>query len=265
METAFTTYKALVFDIDGTLTEFGSQQVVPAQAAAIKAAQTAGMKIIIDSGRPQCAMKLLELAGIRPDIIVACSGHVVYNQDGYVCEEKNLPLDTYRNLCDFCAAHKIGLLWKFLEGVFIQVDNPDSPWNFEQDRDVYYRCQPDPTRRPNGGNVKANSELIAKLMAHFHTKVDIISAGGDEYEICLRNVNKATGLDSALKIIGIAPEACIGFGDSDSDIEMIESVGWGVAMGDASAALKSAGREVTDTAANNGIGRILKNKGIITE
>jgi|GEM_PF-1181231 len=256
-------YKAVAFDIDGTLTDAASGQIVASAVAAINQAQMQGVKFIIDSGRPRCAMQQLAAAGLKPDIVAACNGHVIYNLDGYVAEQRKIPLDPYRDISDYCTAHEIGLFWKFLEGIFVQVDNPADPWHFADETEVYYRCQPDPTRSPNGGCLRATPEQVEAFMRHFRTKVDVIPSMDGEYDIGMRGVNKKTGLQAVLGILGIEPEACIAFGDAESDLEMLEYAGVGIAMGNAPAAVKQAADTVTDVAAKDGVAMAMKKYGLI--
>lgn len=256
-------FKTLVFDYDNTLTDAATGNLVDSGIAAIKQAQIQGYKLIVDTGRSRAGLSDLTEAGLKPDIIVACYGHVVYNQDGFVSEQSLIPLDPYRDISDFCAAHHIGLFWKFLEGVFVQVDNPELPWNFKDNHGIYYRCQPDPTRSPNGGCLRGTTEQLDFFTKHFHTKVEILHTSENEYDIGIKGHDKQTGLEAALKLLNLEPESCVAFGDDGSDAEMLRYAGLGIAMGDAEATAKEAADSVTDTAAHDGIAKALKKYGII--
>ena len=48
-------------------------------------------------------------------------------------------------------------------------------------------------------------------------------------------------------------------GDNNNDIEMLRTVGWGVAMGQASEAVKSAARAVTASNQEDGVAQAIQN------
>jgi hypothetical protein len=60
-----------------------------------------------------------------------------------------------------------------------------------------------------------------------------------------RQMNKAMGLRKLLDHLAIAPEEAAAFGDGFNDLEMIESVGLGIAMGNAIDELKQRAKHVT--------------------
>jgi Cof subfamily protein (haloacid dehalogenase superfamily) len=60
-----------------------------------------------------------------------------------------------------------------------------------------------------------------------------------------RKMNKAMGLRKLLDHLAIAPEEAAAFGDGFNDLEMIESVGLGIAMGNAIEELKRKAKYVT--------------------
>lgn len=66
-------------------------------------------------------------------------------------------------------------------------------------------------------------------------------------------MNKAVGLMKLLDHLGISKEEAAAFGDGLNDLEMIETVGMGIAMGNAGDALKAKARFVTQTMHEDGI------------
>ncbi|CAG7652267.1 Cof-type HAD-IIB family hydrolase [Paenibacillus allorhizosphaerae] len=66
-------------------------------------------------------------------------------------------------------------------------------------------------------------------------------------------MNKAVGLQQLLDHLGISSEEVAAFGDGLNDYEMIESVGYGIAMGNAGEELKEKARFVTKPMKEDGI------------
>ncbi len=73
------------------------------------------------------------------------------------------------------------------------------------------------------------------------------------FEIYLKKNHKATGILKALEYLDIPIENSYAFGDGENDLEMLETVGCGIAMGNASDRVKSTAKKVTDTVLNDGV------------
>ena len=68
-------------------------------------------------------------------------------------------------------------------------------------------------------------------------------------------VSKASAIKILADKYGIANEEILAIGDSDNDLQMITSVGCGVAMGNAVAVVKEACSRITDTCENDGFAK----------
>lgn len=64
---------------------------------------------------------------------------------------------------------------------------------------------------------------------------------------------KATGIIKALQHLNIPIENSYAFGDGKNDIEMLSTVGCGIAMGNASDEVKKYAHQVTETVHNDGV------------
>lgn len=83
--------------------------------------------------------------------------------------------------------------------------------------------------------------------------IDVLPAGG----------SKAEGIAKMIERLGFKMEDVYAFGDGLNDIEMIETVGNGVAMGNAVPSLKEAAKYVTADVDDGGIWKGLKNLELI--
>jgi len=78
------------------------------------------------------------------------------------------------------------------------------------------------------------------------------------FELYSKRNTKATGILKALDYLNIKIENSYAFGDGKNDIEMLSTVGCGIAMGNASDEIKGYAKKVTDTVHNDGIALAIK-------
>jgi Cof subfamily protein (haloacid dehalogenase superfamily) len=83
-------------------------------------------------------------------------------------------------------------------------------------------------------------------------------------EILPPGSSKGTALGQLLKDLKIAPENVMAIGDAENDIEMIELVGVGVAMGQADQHVKDAADYVTGTCDQDGVAQAIE-RFVLTE
>ncbi|NOV80034.1 hydroxymethylpyrimidine pyrophosphatase-like HAD family hydrolase [Clostridium saccharobutylicum] len=70
---------------------------------------------------------------------------------------------------------------------------------------------------------------------------------------------KASGILKVLDFLDIPIENSYAFGDGKNDIEMLSTVGCGIAMGNASDYVKKYAKKVTDTVHNDGVALEIEN------
>ena len=83
----------------------------------------------------------------------------------------------------------------------------------------------------------------AALTAWWDRAVDIIPAGG----------GKGLGIEKVLSYYGLTKEEAIAFGDGTNDIEMLQAVGTGIAMGNATENVKDIADAVCKSVSEDGI------------
>ncbi len=88
--------------------------------------------------------------------------------------------------------------------------------------------------------------------------VCITPAGADgTIQISRIGVGKMQALLDVCKELEISADEVMAFGDNENDNEMLQWVGWGVAMGNAVPTTKAVANEVTDTNDENGVAKKL--------
>jgi len=73
------------------------------------------------------------------------------------------------------------------------------------------------------------------------------------FELYSKTNSKASGILKVLEFLEIPLENSYAFGDGKNDIEMLSTVGLGIAMGNADDHVKSYAKRVTDTVQNDGV------------
>ena len=83
------------------------------------------------------------------------------------------------------------------------------------------------------------------------------------FDINIKGVNKGTAILELIQRLNIELKDTYAFGDGLNDIEMIETVGHGIAMGNALEVLKEKADDVCEDVLNDGISKTLKRYKII--
>ena len=120
---------------------------------------------------------------------------------------------------------------------------------------IAYHC-------PKGAaRTRLSAELagLAKLVDYDNLLELPISVG----EISDPEVNKGNAIRALCRHLGMTTADCIAFGDSMNDVEMLQTTGIGVAMGNAPDAVKALADLVCDRCECDGIAKILKQLNLI--
>lgn len=81
--------------------------------------------------------------------------------------------------------------------------------------------------------------------------------GVDYAEIWPLGLHKGTAVEAVAKLYGIGINEVMALGDGGNDTQMLEYVGWGVAMGNATDDVKSYANAVTDTIDEDGLAKAI--------
>ncbi|MCL7412916.1 MAG: phosphoglycolate phosphatase [ANME-2 cluster archaeon] len=216
--------KALIIDIDGTLTD-ESRRLDLAAADAIRKLD---IPVILASGNVLCFVKCATKLIGTSDIMIAENGGVISSGfDGPV----RIKGDHTR-----CA----GVL-EMLRGHF-ELEELDAA---DRLSDVALRRNFD---------IEAARHIIAD---NGITNVELVDTGFAVH-IKSMDVNKGTALLEVAALIGLDAGDIVAIGDSANDIEMLQAAGLGVAVGNANPALKDIADMVTSGRYGTGVVEALK-------
>lgn len=102
-------------------------------------------------------------------------------------------------------------------------------------------------------------ELENFLTDNFKEQLRFYRSKTTYLEISHRHISKLTAIDYLLdNQFGIDRSQAIAFGDNYNDVEMIKSIGMGIAVANARDEVKAVANKITDTNINDGVAKILE-------
>ena len=261
--------KALVLDIDGTLTN-SQKEITAATKAAIQEIIAAGHKVILASGRPTPGMrryeKELELEKYGSYLLAYNGAKIVECRSGEIVYQRTLAPMFIPRLYNFARDNGCGLI-TYLGSEIISAFEPDEYIELEA------RINGLPVRHvvnfPRYMEYAFNKclmtappekaeELEKVLQEKFGQQLSVYRSEPFFIEIMPKNVDKASSLEEMLRIIGIKKEDTICCGDGYNDISMIQFAGVGVAMGNAQPEVKEVADYITGTNDEDGLVQVIR-------
>lgn len=252
--------RAVFFDIDGTLLDCvnGLIDITPRVKEAIRSLQENGDYVFIASGRPYAFLSQAIL-DFGFNGFVLCNGAYVEVNNKAVYSE---PIDK-RFIKEITKEFKENNIQYILEGqpYSYMKENNEALVDFYESIGISSRLISNHCDIENTDIYKVEAFCTDK--AHRNICIDLVNKNVDYgyfnsiddkfFEIYLKKNHKATGILKALEYLDIPLENSYAFGDGDNDVEMLETVGCGIAMGNASDRVKSYAKKITDTVSNDGV------------
>lgn len=241
--------KLISLDLDGTLLD-PRGNVTAASKSAIARARAAGIRVIVNTGRPAPeAFWFVKEAGC--DALVSALGGalLIDSASGRTIRRWDIPEPAGRRALELCLGREIELM--IFAGERIVVD----PWSKTSLLERY----PYP---PFHDNAEVADDPIAFLaeqglpLTKLHGDGDpagfpleelaaleglaLTSSSDQDFEVVAAGVDKGRALAELAALYGIALEECAAVGDSDNDMAALLAAGTPIAMGNASQAVKDA-------------------------
>ena len=114
------------------------------------------------------------------------------------------------------------------------------------------------------GDLQAYDRVSEALSGDFHVITGTIPhMGRGSGEVTLSGVNKGSTILRLLDRLGLDAASAIGIGDSSNDIEMLQVCGVGIAMGNATDAVKAHADAVTTSVLEDGVWNAFRRQGLI--
>ncbi|MGN0772310.1 MAG: Cof-type HAD-IIB family hydrolase [Candidatus Ventricola sp.] len=254
--------KIIFFDIDGTLIDMERKRVTERTLDALRRLRARGIRICLATGRSPITLPRFE--GVTFDALLTFNGSYCYDQARTIFSQPIPPQDVRRILSNaaamgrpVCAATRDRLAANGRDADLVDyfaIAGLEVP--VAQDFEAV--CRQDVFQFMAGSRAEEYAALMdgvsgAKIAAWWDRAVDVIPAAG----------GKGTGIEKTLAYFGLGRAQAMAFGDGGNDLEMFGAVGMGVAMENASAALKAAAGDLCGPAARDGVCHYLEAHGLI--
>ncbi|MDT2397800.1 HAD family hydrolase [Enterococcus avium] len=244
--------KLFFFDIDGTLTDRRTGQVVPSAQRTLELLEGNGHFVSIATGRAHYKCRgLLEELGLENMVCSGGMGVVIKNK-----LVKNTPLDKEEALAVIHDAEEKGI------GVLIAMDDSEKVYA----QNDLFREQVGPRQEPteyfidSAFNVDEVEEIFKFYLALPKEQDQLIPEPKNfaklrfvpEYTMCQHD-NKKQGILDVLDYFGRPAKDVVVFGDDVNDLVMFDKNWTSIAMGNAVPELKAQADYVTDRNVDDGI------------
>ena len=255
--------KIIFFDIDGTIVDMDKKVISEKTMLTLRKLKENGIKVCIATGR--APMELPNFGDFIFDAYLTYNGSYSYNSDRVLFSNPIDKEDVYKiieNICNIgrpvsIATNKIlaanGVdddLKQYFAFGGIELKISDKFEEVEKNEEIYQIMTS--CKKEDHANILKDVKG-AEITSWWDRAVDIIP----------RNCGKGRAIIEVLKVFNLSTENAMAFGDGNNDIEMLKTVGTGVAMGNASKELKSIADEICDNVENDGIYHYCKNKNLI--
>jgi Cof subfamily protein (haloacid dehalogenase superfamily) len=268
-------FKMVCSDIDGTLLN-AQRDISPATAYELnRVSEQLNVAVVLVSSRMPKAMRYLQKAANISQPIICYNGGLILGplKDDETSEVIfNAPIDykVTKPLYEF--AHRLGVhvsLYREDDWYVEEMDfwanremnntrsKPDvvdfsvllEEWNKEKFGAHKIMCM---------GEEDAITALELKIKEEFDAYINVYRSKNTYLEISVKTATKATAISLLQKKYDIDTSEIIAFGDNYNDVEMLDYVGHGVAMGNAPALVKAVANEVTLSNLEDGVAEMVK-------
>jgi Cof subfamily protein (haloacid dehalogenase superfamily) len=250
--------KAVFFDIDGTLMDClnGITDITPKVKKAIHILQAEGDYVFIATGRPYAFLNEA-LCNFGFDGFVLTNGAYVKIREKCIHKE-HINKDFVKKLIDNFEQRNIQYILQGEKYSYIKDEY--------KELHAYYDSF-NVSKKYLEGNYKFEEIDAYKIEMLCKDKEGVdycLSLRNDDYdyiynmeessfELYSKFNTKASGILKVLDYLNIPIENSYAFGDGKNDIEMLSTVGCGIAMGNADDSIKNYANKVTDTVQNDGV------------
>lgn len=265
------TYKAIVLDLDGTLTN-NKKEITPLTKEALMSAQRDGLRVILASGRPTY--------GIRPVAdelsIGAYDGYVMAYNGGCVTKWADKTILFNQTLdpalvpvlynAAINAPHPFNILTYQGESIaatdindkYVRHEAFINKMPLVQYDDFPNQVQPPINKCLIVGAPTPLALLEKNLATTLQGKCGVYRSADFFLECVPCGIDKAASLARLIKELGLKREETIAVGDGYNDLSMIEYAGLGVAMANAASEVKAKADFVTLSNEEDGVAHVLK-------
>lgn len=262
-------YKAICSDIDGTL--LNSERSLSQNLIAIASSISPEIPFFLASARMPAAMRHLLQDLNRPkEPLIAYNGALVLDAAGKELESITIPIILVQAIVHTALPEGLHLSLFYGENWYTSVEDHWATREIENTKvrptwksplevlenwsTTHYgahkvMCMGDPEKI---------ASLYQTLIQRFGEQLHLYRSKDTYLEIAPKPISKATGLKKILEHgYAIGLDEVVAFGDGYNDIDLLEQVGWGVAVANAFPEVKAVANEVTKHHKEDGVASTL--------
>ena len=262
--------KMIVIDIDGTLLS-PEGRITARSLETVQAAQQAGTAITLATARRYSnTAPIADELGLNTPLILYDGAIIIQHPQKAILHNHLLSANVGQQAVDVLIRHNIQPVVHPFKGTEEEIwtgpsafDNAWVEMYFASSRVQVHRMPFETLCAGLTNPIRvvafASEEIIHTLLpevAALDCSWTITRRGNygcAELAIMNPSCSKASGVTELARYLSVPLEQIMAIGDNNNDIEMLRTVGWGVAMGQASEAVKSAARAVTASNREDGV------------
>jgi len=263
-------FKIVFSDIDGTLLN-ATRELSTVTIQAIKELEELDIPFILISSRmPQAMYHLQEDLGISHHPIIAYNGGLVI-VDGKSVSSTEISNHILQSLVDFNLQHDVHLSLFHREEWYVpredfwssrEINNTKVQPTIMSNKEVLNSWK---SYGKGAHKIMAMGEenkidlIMDHLAAHFDNELHLYRSKATYLEIAPKEISKLTAVELLLKDHFRLPlSQSIAFGDNYNDIEMLQGVGLGIAVGNAKPEVLEVVHMVTSTGQEDGVAQSIR-------
>lgn len=262
-------YKLLVMDIDGTLTN-SQKKVTEKTKSSILKIQQQGITVAIASGRPTPGIKAiadeLELSRYGGFVLSYNGAKIINCQSNESVYNSVLPQEFLPEIYDFAVEHSLGIITYENSGIvsgngvnkYVELEARITGLpikevdNFAQ----YVDFDVNKCLLSADGDYLATVEPVMK--EKFGDRLNIFRSEPFFLEVMPQGIDKANSLKHLLQHLNLTKDEMICCGDGFNDLSMIQYAGLGVAMENAQQCVKDAADFITLSNDDDGVAYVIE-------
>lgn len=246
--------KMFFFDFDETLYSHSAECIPRSASEALRALLARGHEVVIATGRGPESMRFIQrMVDLPLETIIMLNGQVIYQQ-GVKVFERFITLPSMRHIVSIARERSFAVGGYGVAGEIVDHVNErvEAVW-----RD--FRCPVPKVQAPTEwSHALYQGQLYITQVEAIHVEEhlrDYVTNWSHDYLVNLisREAGKSQGIRWIMEKRGIPREHTYAFGDGFNDVDMLLSVGHGIAMGNATERLKDVAEHVTDRVTEDGV------------
>ena len=266
--------KLVALDLDGTLFD-NSSRISKRNLTAIRSITDKGIHVVISTGRPFEGIPFDQIKGTGINYAITANGSGIYEiSTGKCLYENAMDEELVTPILNFLLTRDIHMD-AFIGGKgYTPIQCVETAQKLTVPSSIKNYIITTRTRLDNILQfIHENQLKVQKMTLKFYPAADgtlidretvrkflvsnpsitTVCGGYNNLEFTRADANKGVGLRKLAEILGVNPDATMAIGDTENDLAIIEAAGIGVAMGNATDAVKARADYVTTTNTKDGV------------